>query len=284
VNPKSSVLTALNRDWNAARANADEKSAKIAELLQQGTTALRRGELSSPAGASAIDRFRAVLAIDSDNSDAAAGLRSVAIELLNQANAAIDRKQLDMAEKLLVQAQAISPNNTALPALEKRLADALQASSAVASTTTESDLANQAELLVRFDEAIAAGALDEPVGRSAFDLLKQLERGGRDSPDVAERVQRLSAAFREQFDSAVADSQFERAAAVLVSLRALRVGNISSELRSQLGESVASDIRIRIESGEYDVAQRRLDLLRTINAQHSELESLRLALLQARGS
>jgi len=284
VNPQSEILIALLRNWNDARADSDERSAQIISLLQAGEAALGRGELISPAGASAVDRYRAALALDPRNIAASSGLQAIAAKLILQARAAIAEGRLSMAENLLQQAQRLKGDPDALKALSEQLNAAIEAQSNPASVPSEADAAKRAKLFADFDSALESGDLNDSVGRSAFDLFKQIDRNGRDDPEVAKRVSALATALRTRFDEAIARSDFERAADTLASIRALRFGNASQELRNQLAESLASDIRIRIESADYDAAQRRLDLLKTIDSKHSELESLRLALLQARGS
>ena len=284
VHPQSELLIALLRKWNDARADSDERSAQIISLLQAGEAALGRGDLVSPAGTSAVDRYRAVLAADPRNIAAASGLQAIAAKLIAQARIAINERKLSMAENLLQQAQQLNGDAVALKDLSDKLNAAIEAQSGPVSVPSEADAGRLAKLYADFDSAIESGDLNDSVGRSAFDLLKQIEKNGRDDPEVAQRVSALASALRSRFDDAIDRSDYERAADTLASIRALRFGNASQELRTQLAESLASDIRIRIESADFDSAERRLDLLKTIDSKHSELESLRLALLQARGT
>ncbi len=284
VHPQSTALTALERQWNAVRADSDERAAQIILLLQEGEAALGRGDLVSPAGKSAVDRYRAVLALEPGNIAAQSGLQAAAAKLLAQARIAIAERKLSMAENLLQQAQQLNGDPDALKALSDKLNAAIEAQANPQDSPNEEDTGKRAKLFADFDSALAANDLNDSVGRSAFDRLKQLEKYGRDDPEVSRRVDALAAALRTRFDDAVSRSDYERAADTLASVRALRLGSVSGEMRAQLAESVASDIRIRIESADYDAAERRLDLLKTIDSKHSELESLRLALLQARGS
>ena len=289
VHPKSEALSALERQWNAVRADSDERAAQIILLLQEGEAALGRGDLVSPAGRSAVDRYRAVLALEPGNIAAQSGLQAAAAELLAQARVAIAERKLSMAENLLQQAQQLNGDPDALKALNDKLNAAIEAQTnsqgaSSQGTATAENVSARAALYADFDSALAADDLNDSVGRSAFDRLKQLEKYGRDDPEVSRRVEALAIALRARFDDAVSISDYERAADTLASVRALRLGSVSQEMRAQLAESVASDIRIRIESADYDAAERRLDLLKTIDSKHSELESLRLALLQARGS
>jgi serine/threonine-protein kinase PpkA len=284
VHPQSELLIALLRKWNDARADSDERTAQIISLLQEGEAALGRGDLVSPAGTSAVDRYRAVLATDPRNIAAASGLQAIAAKLIAQARVAINERKLSMAENLLQQAQQLNGDPDALKALSDKLNAAIEAQSGPVSIPSEADAGRLTKLFADFDSAIESGDLNDSVGRSAFDLLKQIEKNGRDDPEVAQRVSALATALRSRFDDAIDRSDYERASDTLASIRALRYGNASQELRTQLAESLASDIRIRIESADFDAAERRLDLLKTIDGKHSELESLRLALLQARGS
>jgi len=284
LHPQSEILSALLNKRSGTQLDSVDSAAMIISLLQAGEAALGRGELISPAGASAVDRYLAVLALDPRNIAAGSGLQAIAAKLIQQARAAIAEGKLSMAENLLKQAQRLNGDANALKALNDQLNAAIAAQSRPASVPTEQDAARHAQLFKDFDRALEIGDLNDSVGRSAFDLFKQIDRNGRDDPEVAKRVSTLATALRVRFDEAIARSDFERAADTLASIRALRFGNASQELRNQLAESLASDIRIRIESADYGAAQRRLDLLKTIDSRHSELESLRLALLQARGS
>ena len=284
IHPQSETLIALSRKWNDARADSDELRAQIISLLQEGEAALGRGDLISPTGSSAVDRYRAVLALDPRNIGASSGLQAIAAKLIAQARVAITERKFSMAENLLQQAQQLKGDPDALKALSDKLNAAIEAQSNPPNLPSAEDASKLAKLFADFDSALESGDLNDSVGRSAFDLLKQLEKNGRDDPEVSARVSALAAALRARFDDAIERSDYERASDTLASIRALRFGTTSQELRTQLAESLASDIRIRIESADFDSAERRLDLLKTIDSKHSELESLRLALLQARGT
>ncbi|KAB7772229.1 hypothetical protein [Xanthomonas maliensis] len=80
---------------------------RIQQLLQAGETALAQGRLSAADGSGARDLFAAALALDSDRSEARAGLVRTGAAAVRQARAALAAGQLEQAQQALSLASAL---------------------------------------------------------------------------------------------------------------------------------------------------------------------------------
>jgi hypothetical protein len=93
-------------------------------LLDAGAAALARGDLMTPAGQSAADDFRAVLAQDPANVQAQTGLQQVVAALQKQGMAALQQHDMDGAHKSLDQLHQLAPGDMAVVELEKAVSAA----------------------------------------------------------------------------------------------------------------------------------------------------------------
>jgi hypothetical protein len=282
--PESLERQLRMRQWRARQNDADEQRANIASWLREAQNAMAAGQLTSPPGQSAADRFAAVLVLEPNNAEAQAGLKKIHQALITQAENAIASKRFEMADRLITQAQERGASERMLRAVRAKLADAQEQSAPPPTPVQDPEmLAKRSALLAEIDNAITQNALLEPPGQNAFDLLRQLQRLGPGA-DIAERVERLSGALKVQLTESVEQSDFENAANILSSLRSLGPDSSLNALRSQLIESVIADIRAKIDSGAVDAAERRLSLLKQIDSHHPEIPDLQLALVSAKGA
>jgi serine/threonine-protein kinase PpkA len=282
----SSLRQLRMRQWRAAQTDAEEQRGNIAQWLNDAEIALAAGQLTSPQGSSAADRFAAVLVLDPKNTRAQAGMAKLLAALLDQAERAIATEQLDMAARLIEQARERGASIKALAAIELKLEKARGAESSeivpVVVGNPAEDQAKQAELLAKIDQAIANNQLIDPPGDSALDLIRQAQRLGP-SPELTQRIQSLRDTLKANVGVMIETGDFETAANALSSLRALGPDPEASGLRAQLLAGLVADIEAKISVGELDAASRRLALLKQLDARHPQLDALRLALVNAGG-
>lgn len=100
-------------------------------LAEQDVIALR---LTTPPGNNAVERFRSVLRLDADNTDALAGLRRVVERYVALADRAIADRRLGRAARYLSRAESVIPATNAVGAAEQRLATARIAAEAARSS------------------------------------------------------------------------------------------------------------------------------------------------------
>jgi serine/threonine-protein kinase PpkA len=275
------------RQWRAAQTDAEEQRASIAEWINQAEAALAAGQLTSPAGSSAADRFAAVLALEPNNKRAQSGMQNLLKLLLQQAETALASEQFDMAARLIAQARERGASAKALAAVEAKLEEARDTSPPdivpVVVQNSAEDQVLRDELLQRVDQAIAANQLIDPPGDSAIDLIRQAQRLGP-SEALTQKVQALRDALKTNVSVLIESNDFETAANALSSLRALGPDPEASGLRAQLLAALVSDIQAKIDGKELDAAERRIGLLKQLDARHPQLDSLRLAWVNAGSS
>lgn len=95
-------------------------------LLTEARSALEQRQLSRPEGQSALDKFRAVLALEADNTDALDGLRQIAATYVVMAREATGKREFSRAEDYLQQARTLAAD---IPGLETSAEDLAKARS-----------------------------------------------------------------------------------------------------------------------------------------------------------
>lgn len=152
-----------------------EQSREIIELLSTASDAVQEGRLVSPEDDNALARYRAVLEIDPENSDARQGIENLERRLLEQATAAARERNFGEAESLLAQAETVREEDGAVPEARETVAEIRDQ--------------NFGNLMSRAREALEAEDYEE-----ADTLISQAEQIQPDSSEVDALRQELTRA------------------------------------------------------------------------------------------
>ena len=164
----------------AAVAATAADDAALEQLLQQADAALAAGNLITPEGESAADRYRAALKLNARDPRAFNGLEQVIDRLVTQAEEALQDHRLDVAQQLADQARAISQNHPRVAFLAAQIG-----------------AQRERAVLGKAQRAAASG----DVG-AALAVLDDATRGGHRSTLVDEARAQLA---QKQVDERVAD-------------------------------------------------------------------------------
>ncbi|MFT5449849.1 MAG: hypothetical protein ACI9DC_005047 [Gammaproteobacteria bacterium] len=107
----------------SARAETAISSAEINIILSAARADLARDRLTTPAGANALERFQAVLALDPANADATSGLHAIVTKYLALAKRVARAGRFDKAESFLQRAERVGVNADTLLAARQQLAE-----------------------------------------------------------------------------------------------------------------------------------------------------------------
>ncbi len=170
----------FQNDWDAARAyvavilnvRADDAQAHdlrtranrlehIQQLTAKALNQFARGNLVSPKDDNAADSYRAILALDANNSVAAQGMRSIVQRLIANAQSAAFAGDQDKALKFVAAARAIDPDAPGLADIERTSKQAKR-------STDEHGAQND---LVAASEALQSDRLMPPAVPNAYDLF-----------------------------------------------------------------------------------------------------------------
>ncbi len=94
--------------------SAGDRETRIAALLDEAERFLADDKLTTPKGASALDRYRAVLALDPANPEAREGIERIVRKYVEWADRAEERGDLDKAISYLRRAVTADPENSSL--------------------------------------------------------------------------------------------------------------------------------------------------------------------------
>jgi len=172
------------------RLQKEQRKQEITSLLDQAKDDLKQSRLIQPEGNNAYFRYQQVLKLDPDNDKARNGIRTVAEQLVMQAETAIQDGQLDKAQALLKGAEKISPDTNKLTATrqllqlkqeeQQRLATEAEAKKKAleAEQLKQVQAAEQqkqiADLLARAEKDIASLRLTSPADNNALDKYRQV--------------------------------------------------------------------------------------------------------------
>ena len=114
-----------------AQATAQDRE-EIQRLLATADRNLQQDRLDSPKGNNAVEGYRAVLALESDNQAARTGLRGVVRRYLALSKASLADNEFDKAAKYLASAEGIEADNPELADVRAQLEEALATPSRLA--------------------------------------------------------------------------------------------------------------------------------------------------------
>lgn len=119
-------LSSAQRRHTTMRAQLDAAAdpARLRQLLDQAEAALRAGQLMSPPGDSAYDKFRQVQSADPNNAEARAGMARIPLEARRRYDEAMATGKLGTARGYLDALDALPSPDPAVPALKRALAQA----------------------------------------------------------------------------------------------------------------------------------------------------------------
>lgn len=99
-----------------------QRAADIAALIRQAEQQRRAGNVFSPAKNNAVARLQQALALDNDNADATAALKSIVDEWLGNARRALEREQFAQTEAFIGEVKTLRPEHPQVKAVEDQLA------------------------------------------------------------------------------------------------------------------------------------------------------------------
>ncbi len=271
-----------------------EARARLAESRQAATGALdaalreaeallRQGRLLRPAGASARDRYRDVLARQPGHPGAEAGLRQVGQALLRQADRKLADYEFDAAAALLADARATAPGLDGLAAAESRLAELRQRRGRLASGQLDEAQRVQLEkLLADADAAVAAGQLVYPPGESGYDLYRRALAIERGNARATQGLAALPGQARTRFEQSLASNRLAAARGYLEGLETLAPADGAlPDMRRRLAASLLGFAAERLGAGEIARAATAIDQAAEIDPGHQDLVAMRARLEQA---
>ncbi|HEY4368203.1 MAG TPA: TonB family protein [Steroidobacteraceae bacterium] len=261
----------------AARTAAAVDRSSIPEHLAAAQQAFAAGHLSSPPGDNALDHYRAVLAKDAGNKDAAAGVAQVIGNLETQVKAALAIPDLPKAAAALTALQHAQPGDPQLDSLRAELLTLSRSArpeiSALLLNKAQPLPARQAEPaavkapsnLAAARARIAGGQLTDPEDDNAAFFLRRARAANENESATSIVATDLGNRLLEQTRQAIAtgnaeaaqralavitnvDHEFELTLPDLDAVRQQAEGMISDNRKSAIAEQLARAIKSR-ESG-----------------------------------
>ena len=249
----------FQNDWDAARAyvavilnvRADDPHARdlrvranhlerIQQLTAKALDQFSRGNLVNPKGDNAADSYRAILALDADNSVAAQGIRSIVQRLTANAQSAAFAGEQDKALKFAAAARAIDPDAQGIADIEK---SSKQPKRSVDEHGAQNDL-------VAASEALQSDQLMPPAVPNAFDLFNAVLARDPGSAAAQRGIALVRDALLDRAASLIAGGSLDQAD---TSLEQAKVAGADSVQLAQLQQELAYQTRLQdARNGHFD--------------------------------
>ncbi len=237
---------AFQNDWEAARAYAavivnvrpDDAHAhdlrkrinrleRIQVLTAKALDQSVRGNLVSPKGDNAADSYRAIIALDANNSVAAQGMRSIVQRMIANAQSALIAGEHGKAQKFAEAARAIDPGAPGIAEIEKSSNQSRRGD----------DRSIQNDLLAA-SEALQADRLMPPAMPNAFDLFNAVLAREPKSDAAQQGLNLVRSALIDRAEILIAGGSLDQADAVLLQAKvagadAARLASLQQELMYQ---------------------------------------------------
>ncbi len=215
----------FQNDWDAARAYAAvilnvrpndshaldlrariNRLERIQVLMAKALDQSGRGHLVAPKGDNAADSYRAILALDADNSVAAQGIRSIALRLVANAQSATLAGELDKAHKFIASARAIDPATPGLAAVEKSSNQMIR----------EAEGESSKNDLLAASRALQSDRLMPPATPNAYDLFNAVLARAPNSVAARQGLALVRDALLDRAASLIAGGSLEQAGTFLI--------------------------------------------------------------------
>lgn len=218
----------LPEQVNFGRAKDDERADEYRNLqrelerIQASLAAaekhMEHGRLLAPAGNNALERYRDVLALNPDNSDAKLGLKAIQDELVDDAEAAFEEGDVDRAGKLLDRAADIRAESGAMTTLRQRIDANIaeqERQAAEARAEEQERLERIDALLAQAENALQDGRRTAPPGDNALAYYQRVLRLDPDNEAARQGTERVGRWHLERAADALANDQLDEAAELL---------------------------------------------------------------------
>jgi TonB family protein len=279
-------------------AGLPDKPDPVQAELALAKEAFAQGKYLEPANESALDLYRSALALDPNNTDAVAGIRSVTDKVLERAEAALLAERIEEAIVTIERARDIDAQHPRLAFLDSQIArerERLKLSQA-------QEVGNRVNTLVaQANERMQNGRLISPANSNARDALVEARKLDPTNPTVAQAVRELSGMLTDEARQSIAAGKNEEAqtmvnaarqlgfsgAALAAVERSLTEASRSAAARrpaSNTGsgpnvDTMIADIRTRLTAGKLidpagDNAREALAALRAAAPTRPEVEEL----------
>ncbi len=193
-------------------------SLPVQSELTLAARAMERQQFVEPAGSSALDHYRAAMAIEPGNAQARAGIQSVADRIVERAEAALLAERLDQAVAAVELVRNIQPDHTRLPLLDAQL----QRERERLQLTQARDVSVKLKsAMAVVNQRLDAGRLITPAGQSARDALFEARRIDATDPAVIQGFRDLTSRLVSDAERAQTAGQREQALLLVAAAREL---------------------------------------------------------------
>ncbi|MGH8173878.1 MAG: SUMF1/EgtB/PvdO family nonheme iron enzyme [Rhodanobacteraceae bacterium] len=246
----------------------------IAGLLKKALAAEQQGKVVEPKDSNAVALYRAVLAEDPTNDEAASGLQRIAGALRDWALAAFDRGDEAAAQRYVSVLAGLPHSDEELQRLRDRLGT----------------LRKVTPLLAQAAELLKAGKVTEPASDNALATYRKIIELDPGNALADAGLAEIERGFLDRALAAAAEDNFASADEVLAQAAAIRPGSQTlletrariDGIRRQRAETVLAQAKSALDSGNADLGEQLAKRAQTISPDLRGLDDFTERLRNAR--
>ena len=268
------VGTTTSPPVDDASAKQDNVQLEITELLTAAEADIDAGRFTEPPGNNALDRLRAVLALESGNDSAIAGITRIVAELTTLADSSLSAGRLDEAESYIASATAIDGEAPALQGLTQRLDEARRKADSAAQAKDEQQKRQDElrALLVSADQHLSEGRLDAPVGKNALEAYQSVLIQEPGNELALAGIAKVIGSLTGLAETSLSKQEFDKAEAYLA-----RVFKIDAQApEAQALDKKITTARDKADQREAERAKLKAEIKRLLSEAETEFSAGRL--------
>lgn len=208
------------------RERADQ--ARIAELLDKARAEYAQGFMVEPEGASAADRYRAILRLSPDQPEALAGLRRIGSVLADEAERAAVTGNVNLTGRLIALLRSVQPEHPKMEALLETLSQ-IQSEPPSLTQRQQDNLGRASRYITKAHEYLAKRPMNLRAAEGATDQYDRAASAMKDAPGLPFLKERIIAEYATAVRTELEDDSKRRAQKVIEIAR--EHGWLSAELR-----------------------------------------------------
>jgi len=232
-----------------------ERPDPVKAELALARDAFSQNRFIEPQGESALDLYRSALALDPENQEAKAGIRSVAEKILERAEAALLAERLEEAIRTIETARDIDSTNPRLAFLDTQVARERER----LKLSEKQEVGSRVRtLLGAANDRMARGRLLLPNNGSAKDALLEARRLDPTDPVVVSTIREFSSKLTDEARKSLAAGKLDEAQGYVSGARQMgSAGSALAAVERDLAEAVRAASRSSSGSGPSTASSQR---------------------------
>jgi len=275
---------------------AEEKQKQISKLLSKAEEDIEGNRLVYPKDNNAYLKYQKVLEISLEHAEAKKGIARIGNIFITESQVAIESKNFERADKLLIEAKKIMPDTANLKKAQQSLINAKEKARIEEERRVATEKAKKqkekeekqkriSDLLKKADENITAKRLIEPKDNNALDNYKKVLEISPEDRDAKQGIINISNALISQSQIAIGKNEFKEAEIILNEAKKIspnaknikQTQNLLTTAKLKAKQDIVSNLLIQmneaIESRKFEKAKEIIATVKKLDPDSKDFQA-----------